>query len=246
VKPLVAASLTRSYGDELAVDHLDLDVAPGEIHALVGLNGAGKTTFMRMMLGMIRPDAGRALLNGVDVQKAAPSTWTDVGHVIETPFAYPELTVTENVAAAARLHGVPDASIAARSDELIGQFELSHWAAIRARHLSLGNRQRLGLACALAHRPHIIVLDEPSNTLDPAGVVFIRDMLRREAEGAHAAILISSHHLDELARIADRISVLHRGSLVGSIDPGGIDLERRFFDLVHAAELQMRGRGIRA
>lgn len=246
MNPLVAASLTRSYGEELAVDHLDLDVASGEIHALVGLNGAGKTTFMRMMLGMIRPDAGRALINGVDVRNAAPSTWADVGHVIETPFTYPELTVSENVAAAARLHGVSDGSIAARSGELIDQFELSHWAGARARHLSLGNRQRLGLACALVHHPHIIVLDEPSNALDPAGVVFIRDMLRREAEAAHAAILISSHHLDELARIADRISVLHRGSLVGAIDPGGIDLERQFFDLVHAVEMELRAGGIHA
>jgi ABC-2 type transport system ATP-binding protein len=243
VKPLVAESLTRSYGEERAVDHLDLDVAAGEIHALVGLNGAGKTTFMRLMLGMIRPDSGRALLDGIDVERATPSTWADVGHVIETPFTYPELTVAENVTAAARLHGVPPSSIASRRDGLIDEFELTHWAGARARHLSLGNRQRLGLACALVHQPRIIVLDEPSNALDPAGVVFIRDMLRRLAGTVGAAILVSSHHLDELARIADRISVLHRGRLVGALDPEGIDLERRFFDLVHDAELRLREAG---
>lgn len=246
MNPLIAESLTRRYGDELAVDHLDLDVAAGEIHAVVGLNGAGKTTFMRMMLGMIRPDTGRALLNGSDVQRAAPATWAGIGHVIETPCTYPELTATENVVAAARLHGVRGNSIRARTRDLIDQFELTHWANARARHLSLGNRQRLGLACGLVHRPGIIILDEPSNSLDPAGVVFIRDMMRREAESAGTAILVSSHHLDELARVADRISVLHRGRLVGSIDPYGIDLERRFFDLVHAAELEMRAGGLYA
>jgi ABC-2 type transport system ATP-binding protein len=96
------------------------------------------------------------------------------------------------------------------------------------------------LACALVHRPRIVVLDEPSNSLDPAGVVLVRDMMRNEAAEYGAAILVSSHHLDELARVAHRISVLHRGRFVGTIDPGGIDLERRFFDLVHTAESGLR------
>jgi ABC-2 type transport system ATP-binding protein len=246
VKPLTAESITRRYGDELAVDHIDLEVASGEIHAIVGLNGAGKTTLMRMLLGMIRPDSGRALINGVDVSRAAPATWTDVGHVTETPFTYPELTVRENMVAGARLHGMPTDSVAPVVAELIERFELTHWVDKRAGHLSLGNRQRLGLACALVHRPHIIVLDEPSNSLDPAGVVFIRDLLRYKADAEGAAILVSSHHLDELARIAHRISVLHRGRLVGSLDPDGTDLERRFFDLVHAAEMELRAGGIYA
>ncbi|MFH1331262.1 MAG: ATP-binding cassette domain-containing protein, partial [Actinomycetota bacterium] len=129
---------------------------------------------------------------------------------------------------------------------MIDLFELTHWAHARARHLSLGNRQRLGLACGLVHRPRIIILDEPSNSLDPAGVVLIRDLLRDEARTRDSAVLVSSHHLDEVARIAHRISVLHRGRLVGTIDPGGIDLERRFFDLVHAAELELRAGAVHA
>ncbi len=232
---VVAESITRSYRDDLAVDHLDLDVGPGEIHAIVGLNGAGKTTLMRMLMGMIKPDSGRALLNGVDVASAAPAEWANVGHMIETPFGYPELTVVENISAAARLRGISSGGGAAATRSVVDRFELGRWADRRARTLSMGNRQRLGLACALVHKPAVIVLDEPSNSLDPAGVVLVRDLMRHEAAGG-AAILVSSHHLDELARVAHRISVLHRGRLIGSIDPGGVDLERRFFNLVHGAE----------
>ncbi|MGH8952622.1 MAG: AAA family ATPase, partial [Acidimicrobiia bacterium] len=102
--------------------------------------------------------------------------------------------------------------------------------------LSLGNRQRLGLASALVHGPSVVVLDEPANTLDPAGVVFVRELLTDYA-GRGAAVFVSSHHLDQLARVAHRITVLHRGRVVGALDPGGNDLEQHFFDLVHRYDL---------
>jgi ABC-2 type transport system ATP-binding protein len=235
-----AESITRSYREDRAVDHLDLEVGSGEIHAIVGLNGAGKTTLMRMLMGMVKPDSGRAMLNGVDVAAAVPATWADVGHMIETPFGYPELTVVENVNAAARLRGVPPVDIPSSTSAVIERFELGRWGSRRARALSMGNRQRLGLACALVHRPRLIILDEPSNSLDPAGVVLVRDLLRHEANTNAASILVSSHHLDELSRVAHRISVLHRGRIIGQIDPEGIDLERRFFELVHRAEAAIR------
>jgi ABC-2 type transport system ATP-binding protein len=235
-QPLRATGLSRAFGDEPAVTGVDLDVGTGEIHALVGLNGAGKTTLMRMLLAMVKPDSGEAMILGSDVGAANASIWGQVGHMIETPFAYPELTVTENVMAAARLHGVESRTMAGVVSDAIDRFELGHWATRRARTLSLGNRQRLGLVCSLVHRPKIIILDEPSNALDPAGVVFMRDLLRNEAEERGASILLSSHHLDELARVADRISVIHRGRIIGGIDPNGIDIERTFFDLVLAAD----------
>jgi ABC-2 type transport system ATP-binding protein len=242
---IVAESITRSYGDDLAVDHLDLEVGSGEIHAIVGLNGAGKTTLMRMLMGMVKPGSGRALLDGRDVATASPGTWARVGHMIETPFGYPELTVVENVRAAARLRGVAVRDVASATNAVIERFELGRWARRRGRTLSMGNRQRLGLACSLVHRPRIVVLDEPSNSLDPSGVVLVRDLMRHEA-GAGAAILVSSHHLDELARVAHRISVLHRGRIIGSIDPHGVDLERNFFELVHGAEVELREGGLDA
>lgn len=243
---IVAESITRSYREDLAVDHLDLEVGQGEIHAIVGLNGAGKTTLMRMLMGMVKPDSGRALLDGWDVASAPPATWAQVGHMIETPFGYPELTVVENVRAAARLRGVATADLGSSTTAVIERFELGRWADRRARALSMGNRQRLGLACALVHRPRVIVLDEPSNSLDPAGVVLVRDLMHQEANTHAASILVSSHHLDELSRVAHRISVLHRGRLIGQIDPEGIDLERRFFELVHRAEAAIRVRDLDA
>lgn len=235
---LATHDLVKTFGDESAVDHLDLDVRHGEIHAVVGLNGAGKTTLMRLILGMLHPDSGSAEVLGVEAGHAPPTVWARVGHLIETPFAYPELTVRENLTAAVRLHGI-DTEVAPVVDEQIRMFELGRWSDRRASHLSSGNRQRLGIASATAHRPSVLILDEPANALDPAGVVFMRDFLRSLArEGT--AVLVSSHHLDELARIADRITVLHRGRHVGGLHPGGVDLEKRFFDLVYEADVELR------
>lgn len=238
--PLATEDVRRHFGAEKAVDGVDIGVAAGEIHAVVGLNGAGKTTLMRLLLGMLRPDTGRATVFGHDAHQAPPQTWSRVGHLVETPFAYPELTVRENVAAAALLHG-RDQRHDRAVDEVIEDFELGHWADRRASTLSLGNRQRLGLASALVHDPAVVVLDEPANSLDPAGVVFVRDLLTAYADRG-VAVLVSSHHLDQLARVAHTITVMHRGLVVGTLDPGGVDLEQRFFDLVHRHDLEMGAR----
>jgi ABC-2 type transport system ATP-binding protein len=235
--PLQTRSLVKIYGDDVAVDRVDLQVAPGEIHAIVGLNGAGKTTLMRTLLGMVKPTAGEALVMGHSAQTAEPRVWMEVGCLIETPFAYPELTVRENLRAAALLHGLAPGRINSAVDRVLCGFELSVWEHKRSRTLSLGNRQRLGLASAVIHEPSILVLDEPANALDPAGVVFIRDLLRAASNGG-AAILVSSHHLDQLARVADRITMMHRGMAVGSLDPDGIDLEQQFFDRVYRVEME--------
>jgi ABC-2 type transport system ATP-binding protein len=234
--PVATSDVARAFGDETAVDGVDLEVHNGEIHAIVGLNGAGKTTLMRLLLGMLRPDRGRATVMGFDALDAPSSVWRDVGHLIEQPFAYPELTVRENLRASAVLHALSPPALDADVEDAIEMFELGKWADRRAGTLSLGNRQRLGLASALVHRPQIVILDEPANALDPAGIVFIRDLLQRLA-GNDAVVLVSSHHFDQLARVADTITVMHRGRVVGSLDPGGVDLEQRFFDLVHRADL---------
>ncbi|MFS0698661.1 ABC transporter ATP-binding protein [Cellulomonas sp. 179-A 4D5 NHS] len=239
--PLLRLSgVRRTFGAEIAVDALDLDVRPGEVHAIVGLNGAGKSTLMRLALGMLRPDAGTATIGlpgekAVAAWRAPARTWAAVGHLVESPFAYPELSVTEMVVAAARLRGLGRAAAAAAAQRVLAELELGHWADRSTKALSMGNRQRLGLACAAVHEPRLLVLDEPSTALDPAGVLLVRTWLRRTRD-AGAGILVSSHHLDEVARTADRITVIHRGRAVGTLDPDGVDLERQFFAMVYVCE----------
>jgi len=228
---LELTDVTKIYGPERALDGLTLDVVAGEIHAIVGLNGAGKTTLMRASVGMLHPDSGVVRVFGSDPDAAGPGTWARVGQMIEAPLAYRELTVRENLVAAARLHGLERGAAEATADRWLAAFDLGHWAARRANTLSLGNRQRLGLACALAHGPELVILDEPTIALDPGGVVIVRDALVASA-AAGAGVLVSSHHLDEVARIAKRISVIHAGKVVGTLKPGGVDLEHRFFEMV--------------
>ena len=223
----------REFAGGVGVRGVDLTIVPGEIHALVGLNGAGKTTLMRLMLGMLRPSAGEVLIDGVPIERLAAPAWGGGGQLVEQALAYGELDVRTNLRLAARLHGVPRADATSMADAAIDELDLSRYARVRARRLSQGNRQRLGLAGALQHEPGLLVLDEPTNALDPAGVILLREaIVRRAARGA--AVLVSSHHLDEVARIADRISVMNDGRLIGSLDPGAVDLERAFFALVHA------------
>lgn len=234
---LTAIDVSRSFGDEAAVDGVDLSVTAGEIHAIVGLNGAGKTTLMRLLLGMLNVDSGNVLVDDVPIDQMTTSQWSKVGYLIETPFAYPELSVGENLLVAARLSGLSRAQAEQNADESIEKLGLGKWSDRQARHLSLGNKQRLGLAAATASDPTVLVLDEPVNTLDPAGVVLVRELLRATAERG-SSILVSSHHLDEIARVAHRITVMHRGRVVGNLDPGESDLERRFFDIAYQADLE--------
>jgi len=229
---LSARGLCRLFPGGAGLHALDLDVNEGEVHALVGLNGAGKTTLMRLLLGMLQPDAGTVRVCGHDLRTADPTVWASVGHLIDHPLAYPELDCTANLTIAARLQGVPSTQVAAVVEAAIADFELSQYAHVRASRLSTGNRQRLGLGAALAHHPELIVLDEPTNALDPRGVIALRELLLTRARRG-AGVLISSHQLDEVARVADRITVINRGSAIGSLDPTGIDIERSFFAMIH-------------
>ena len=228
-------ALARSFGDDRAVDGLDLRVEAGQIHALVGLNGAGKTTLMRLLLGMLRPDRGSVTVLGTPVPGAPVSLWGRVGHMLDTGFGYPELTTAENLRSAALLRGMPGPDGRAAATTALKELGLSRWADRRARELSTGNRQRLGLACALLGQPDLLVLDEPTTALDPAGIMLVRALLQAAAARG-AAVLVSSHHLDEMARIADRISVMHRGRIVGTLEPAGAELERTFFELIMAVD----------
>jgi ABC-2 type transport system ATP-binding protein len=226
---ITADGLTKRYGAIRAVDNVSLRVGRGEIYAFLGLNGAGKTTTIRMLLSMIRPTAGVALLLGKPVHTDARELWAQVGYLVETPHAYPELTVRENLEVFRRLRGLRDINVV---DRIINRLALTPYADRRAGTLSLGNAQRLGLAKALLHDPALLLLDEPANGLDPAGVVEVRELLRELAHERGVTIFLSSHLLGEVARIATRFGVIHQGRLLEELSTAEMERQRARWLLV--------------
>jgi ABC-2 type transport system ATP-binding protein len=237
--------LTKRFADVLAVDCVNLRVKPGEIYGFLGLNGAGKTTTIRALLGMIRPSAGTVRVLGQQVGPYGRGPWARVGHLVETPSAYPELTVRENLQVASRLHGISHLDATMR---VIEQLNLGTYTDRKAGTLSMGNLQRLGLARALLHEPELLLLDEPANGLDPAGVVEIRELLRRLAHKNGVTIFMSSHILTEVDQLATRIGIIHRGTLIEELDTNQLEqlrsrrLEVKTRDL-EAAQLSLSSAG---
>ncbi|GAA1805092.1 ABC transporter ATP-binding protein [Luedemannella flava] len=221
--PVVAVrELVKHYGAVRAVDGVDFTVTAGEIYALLGLNGAGKTTTIRMLLSMISPTSGSVSLFGEPVTPTARHLWSKVGYLVETPAAYPELTVRQNIAVMARLKRMPAHTV----DTTVERLGLTPYADRRSRELSLGNQQRLGLAKALLGQPALLILDEPANGLDPAGVTEIRQLLK-DLAAAGAAILLSSHILAEVAKLATRIGIIHHGKMITEIAASDLALHAR-------------------
>ncbi len=217
-------ALVKQYGDVTAVDNLSINVAEGEIYAFLGLNGAGKTTTIRMLLGMIRPNSGSAHILKNRVRLGSRFPWASVGYMVETPQAYPELTVTENLEVAKCLHPGTTTEDVGRIIERLG---LGEYAGKRAGILSHGNAQRLGLAKALLHHPKLIILDEPANGLDPAGIVEIRDFLLDLTLNQGTTIFMSSHILAEVTRLSKRIGIIHKGRLLQELDINELKKNRR-------------------
>jgi len=237
-----ATGLTKHFGDVTAVNDLSLKIRRGEIYGFLGLNGAGKTTTIRMLLGMIKPSVGSASLFGTTIQPGMTSIWQRVGYMVETPHAYPDLTVRENLEIIRRLRRLNDIDAVQKVIEKLG---LTHYANRRARTLSLGNAQRLGLAKALIHNPDLLILDEPANALDPAGIVEIRNLLRSLASDSSVTIFVSSHILSEVARLATRIGVIHDGRLVKEINTEELaeQEEQRLMVDVHNIEAALAALG---
>jgi len=217
-------NLSKRYGTVAAVDGLSLQVKQGEIYAFLGLNGAGKTTMIRMLLGMVKPTTGEVYVLGQPIDRGRKGPWAAVGYLVETPHAYPELTVYENLDALRRLHPGTDHKAVG---QIIDRLGLSAYANRCAGHLSLGNAQRLGLAKALLHNPALLILDEPANGLDPAGIVEIRELLRQLVREQGVTVFMSSHLLTEVARLADRIGILHQGCLMQELTMDELDHKRQ-------------------
>jgi ABC-2 type transport system ATP-binding protein len=196
------------------VDAIDLRVAQGEIYGYLGLNGAGKSTTIRILLGMVTPTSGSVELFGQRVHADARTLWRRVGHLVESATAYPELSVRENLEVAAHLAGIPANPSLGR---IIDRLALGLYADRRAGALSLGSLQRLALARALLHAPDLLVLDEPANGLDAAGVHWLRGFLRQFA-AAGGTVLVSSHLLAEVAQSVDQAMIIDRGRLVATLE----------------------------
>jgi ABC-2 type transport system ATP-binding protein len=226
--------LTKTYGAVKAVTGVSLQVGRGEIYGFLGLNGAGKTTTIRALLGMIRPSAGSARILGETIGSGGRGPWRKVGHMVERPSAYPELTVRENLEVARRLQGVPDRKAV---DRIIGRLQLAEYADRRAGTLSTGNLQRLGLARAMLHDPELLILDEPANGLDPAGVVEIRELVAGLAREKGVTVFMSSHILPEVDRLATRIGIIHKGHLLEELESKRMEALRS-----HRVEIQTRDR----
>ncbi len=199
--------LTRTFGSCTAVDGLDLLVPRGTVYGFLGPNGAGKTTTIRLLLGLLRPNRGAIFLNGEILTQERRERMRGVGALVETPSLYPHLTARENLQVTARILNLPASPIA----EALALAGLTADADRVVRGYSLGMRQRLGLALAWLGEPALMLLDEPSNGLDPAGMRELRDRLRHLARSRNVTMFLSSHVLNEVEQVADWIGIVSRG-----------------------------------
>jgi len=208
-----AKGLRRSFGKLVAVDSLDLEVQAGEIFGLVGPDGAGKTTTMRMLTGILPPSSGSAEVAGYDVVRNPEGLKEHIGYMSQRFGLYPDLTVIENIDFYADIYGVPSSERVARTEQLLGFSNLTPFKNRQAGNLSGGMKQKLGLACALIHTPRVLFLDEPTNGVDPVSRRdFWRILYQLVREGV--TLFVSTAYLDEAER-CNRLALLHQGKLVG-------------------------------
>ena len=202
--------LTRRFGSQLAVSDLNLMAPEAGVYGFLGPNGAGKTTTIRMLLGLIRPNAGEVRLFGEPLAANHQSLMRRVGALVETPSLYPHLTGRENLEVTRRLLGAERNLI----DRALGIVKLAQDSHRRVREYSLGMRQRLGLALALLNKPELLILDEPANGLDPAGIHEMRDLIRSLPVEFGITVFLSSHLLSEVEQMANHIGIIHQGCLL--------------------------------
>jgi ABC-2 type transport system ATP-binding protein len=208
----VSKTYQRRGRVQKALDELDLVVDYGGVHGFLGPNGSGKTTTIRVLLGLVSADAGDVRLLDQPVPAGLPDVIGEVGALVETPLFFPNFSGRLNLTLLAEAAGVPRT----RVDECLEIVELTDRAQDRFRTYSLGMKQRLGVAAALLKRPRLLVLDEPSNGLDPAGIRDVRELIRRLGHDGHTTVFVSSHLLSEVQHVCDSVSILARGRRVAS------------------------------
>jgi ABC-2 type transport system ATP-binding protein len=213
--PVIAVDgLSRRFGEVVAVDHLDLEVYPGEVFGFLGHNGAGKTTTVRLLNGVLAPDSGTARVLDLDPLGDGPALRRRTGVLTETPSLDERLTGRENLEIYAELYDVPRSQVRGRVAFLLETFELDHRADDKVGDYSRGMKQRLALARALLHEPEILFLDEPTAGLDPVATRHVHDMITRLSHQEHRTVFLCTHNLAEAQRLCARVAVLEQGRLV--------------------------------
>lgn len=237
-------SVTKAFGRTRAVDALDLHVPAGEVFGFIGPNGAGKTTTIKMMAGLVRPDAGRIVIDGIDLSQDPVRAKQCIGLVPDRPFLYEKLTAWEFMRFCADLYGVNGKGFEPRSKELLRLFSLTRQTDELIEGFSHGMKQRLIMAAALLHRPPLLIVDEPMVGLDPRGIRMVRELFRHLADQG-ATIFISTHTLRLAEQVCDRIGIIDCGKLVATGTLGQLqaatrsglkDLEQIFFQLTAETE----------
>lgn len=209
---LALHAVSRRRAGRMVLKPTTLHLAAGEVLGLLGVNGAGKTTTLMLMAGVLAPSNGRVELNGADLGEVPQCARRHIGYLPEHAPLWPELTVREQLDAHGALRGLRGAALSAPRDTLLLRLDLAPLARRLCAQLSLGQRQRVGLACALLHQPDVLILDEPGTGLDPVQTENLRTLLRERA-AAGAAIVLSTHLLAEVTALCTRVAILHQGAL---------------------------------
>jgi ABC-2 type transport system ATP-binding protein len=236
------SGLKKKFGDQTAVDNLDLDIGAGELFGFLGPNGAGKTTTIKMITGILKPTSGKVFIADLDMQKYPEKAKSRIGYIPDAPYLYDRLTAREHLQFVGGLYNLSKAEIVARSNELFGIFGMNGWADKRCEEFSHGMRQKLVFCSALLHRPKALVVDEPMVGLDPQSTRLVKDLMKQYALKGNT-VFISTHVLSIAEELCDRIGIINKGKLiaVGTLAElktkaakGDINLETLFLNLTES------------
>jgi bacitracin transport system ATP-binding protein len=225
--------LCKQYHGKAAVKNVNMNIAAGDIYGFLGQNGAGKTTTMRMIMGLIKPTSGSVELFSANVSDDMSKAFERIGSIIEYPGFYPNLSGAENLEIHRRLMGMSNKECI---EEVLSTVGLSDVKNQRVKSYSLGMKQRLGLARALLHHPELLILDEPTNGLDPAGMKEIRQLFLNLSKQRGITFLISSHLLSEIEQMATKIGIIHQGSLIEELDSEALQSKTRTCLEIHVSD----------
>ncbi len=234
---IVIENLTRYYGGFLALDNLSLKIKENEDVALLGSNGAGKTTAIKILCGLLRPSSGTAYIEGINVVEERELALSKVGAIVETPEFYPYLTPEETLSYLGRLRGMREARLKSRIKEVIKLVRLDRWTKVKIEKFSRGMKQRLAVAQALLHDPPILILDEPALGLDPRGMMEVRKIFKEARK--EKTVFYASHLLTEVAQVCDKVAIIDHGRLrvydsVARLKRKYRSLERAYLKLTEA------------